>query len=248
MLHRERVEVIKKEMDKIRLSMKKSADEIKAAVDTILAENNSELDVMEKSILDDKDSKQQETEVYISSLQEVIQMYESVALTNTATEIVTLSKAMASLKISDRSEPVLPEFRKGSIEKQEIERQFGRLGQGDPKGEKEIPQALEPSISKTKFGPNMKLASSFTPIQEVRLPNLSDVHHLSPLPSGEAWVSDMKGNLVHFDQQGNLLHTLSTGVSSSMRYHTVTTKGELSSQTTKIKPSTDSIGTLQPHH
>jgi hypothetical protein len=43
---RGRVEPVKEEIAKIRLSMKKSADEIKAAVDAILAENNSELDVM----------------------------------------------------------------------------------------------------------------------------------------------------------------------------------------------------------
>jgi hypothetical protein len=76
------VEPVKKEIAKIRLSMKKRADENKAAVDAILAENNSGLDVMEKSILDDLDSKEQEMEAYISSLQEVIQMYESVASTN----------------------------------------------------------------------------------------------------------------------------------------------------------------------
>jgi prophage DNA circulation protein len=104
---------MKKEIAKIKLSMKKSADEIKTAVDTILAKNNSELDVM----LDDIESKQQETEAYISSLQEVIQIYERGALTNTATEIFTLSKAIASLKIPDRSEPVLPEFRKAGNRK-----------------------------------------------------------------------------------------------------------------------------------
>jgi hypothetical protein len=73
----------------------------------------------------------------------------------------------------------------------------------------------------------MKLASDFTKIQEIRLPNFSTVHHLSPLSSGEAWASDMKGNLVHFDEQGNLLHTHITGVSTGMGYHTVTTEGEL---------------------
>jgi hypothetical protein len=37
----------------------------------------------------------------------------------------------------------------------------------------------------------------------------------------------MKGNFVRFDLQGNLLHTIFTGVSSSTGYHTVTTEGEL---------------------
>jgi hypothetical protein len=210
--------------------MKKSADEIKAAVDAILAENNSELDVMEKSILDNMDSKQQETEAYISSLQEVIQIYESGAPTNTATEIFTLNKAIASLKIPERSEPVLPEFRKGNIEKQEIKRQLGRLSQRDPKiqiEEKQILQASEPSVSKTKLGPNMKLASFLTIIGEVRFPNLSDVHHLSPLPSGELWASDMNGNLILCDLLGNRLYRLPTGVSSPTGYHTVNTQGEL---------------------
>jgi hypothetical protein len=159
------------------------------------------------------DSKQQETEAYISSLQEVVQMYESGASTNTATEICTLSKAIASLKIPDRSEPVLPEFTKGSIEKQEIKRQLGSLSQIN--------------ISKTMQHPNMKLTSSFTKIQEICVPNLSDVYHLSPLPSGEACASDMKGNFVHFDQQGNILNTKLTAVSTGKGCHTVTTEGEI---------------------
>ncbi|XP_056020011.1 uncharacterized protein LOC125672298 [Ostrea edulis] len=231
---REKIESAKKKLEKIRLSMKKSADEIKAAVDILLAENNSELDVMEKLILNEMNNKEHETEDYVSLLQEVIKMYEGVTSTRKATEIFTLSKEIASipsLKIPDLSEAVLPEFTMGTIEKQEIEKQFGKLSQRDPKEqkreEKEMVQTTRLSVSKSAERPNMKLSFSIMKLKEVKLPKLGHVQHLSSLPSEEVCASDMKGNLVLSDLRGNLLHKIFTDMSTTLGYHTVTRKGEL---------------------
>ncbi|XP_048731918.2 uncharacterized protein LOC125648917 [Ostrea edulis] len=216
------VETVKEEIAKMRLSMKKSADEIKATVDTILAENNSELDKMEMSILDDMCTEDKEVEQYISHIKERIKVYESGTSLGKPSEIFTFRKEITSTSLvesPDTNEPVLPAFIEGTIAKQEIEKQFGKIIQCDPKTQNKEKQILQTSLPSHP--------RKIIKIKEIPMPKLRNVIHISFSPSGEVWASDDHGNLVQSDLQGNLLQVKSINKSPITGCHTVTTEGDL---------------------
>jgi hypothetical protein len=153
---------------------------------------------------------------YISHLEEQIQAYERGTSLCKPSDVFTFRKEIASnslMKIPDTTQPVLPEFIEGFIEKQEIESQFGRIKQCDSKAQKREQKCSYSSIVK---------------IKEIPMPQLKNVIHISSMPSGEVWADDELGNLVCSDLRGNLLQVIPANTSSPTTVcHTVTAAGDL---------------------
>ncbi|XP_061191693.1 uncharacterized protein LOC133199900 [Saccostrea echinata] len=231
---RERVEDIRKKIAQTRLSMKKSADEIKVTLDTILADNNAKLDTMEKFILDEMEEQEKKSEDYISYLQKLIKDYDREMLSSKPSDVIKFCKEMANvpiLKIPEAHQPVSIEFTKGTIRKAEIEKQFGKISQSKQKiqkrEEKESVQITLPPVSTTVSQTTGKIAINVKKEKEINIRSqLSSLCYLSPSPFQKFWASDDKGNLIQADMQGNILQKISTN-SNNNGYHTMTSEGEL---------------------
>ncbi|XP_062608946.1 E3 ubiquitin-protein ligase TRIM45-like [Saccostrea cucullata] len=122
-------ENIKSEIAKIRVSMKKRADELKEAVESVLLDNYKKMDEMENSVLYDIGKQQKETENYKNYLEKIISDYESKMSSIKHTELMKfqLDISLATLKMSRTSEPKLPTFTLGTLNKEEIAKQFGEI-------------------------------------------------------------------------------------------------------------------------
>ncbi|XP_062584561.1 uncharacterized protein LOC134246245 [Saccostrea cucullata] len=231
---RERTEDIKKKIAQTRLSMKKSADEIKATLDCILADNNARLDIMEKVVLDEVVDQGKKSEEYISYLQKLIKDYDIEMRSSKPSEVIKFCKEMANvpiLKIPEAHQPVSIEFTKGKIRKEEIEKQFGEISQSKQKipkrEEKESVQTTQPPISTTASQQIGNVSINVKKETEINIRfHLSSLFHISPLPFQKFWASDDKGNLIQADMKGNILQKISTNLNNN-GYHTTTSEGEL---------------------
>ncbi|XP_065938405.1 tripartite motif-containing protein 2-like [Magallana gigas] len=72
----------------------------------------------------------------------------------------------------------------------------------------------------------LSLSSSVTKVREYKVPGVGIVFHISLGKSGTLWGSDMSGNLVQTDLQGNQLQKIQTS-GRDEGYHTVTQDGDL---------------------
>ncbi|XP_061176041.1 uncharacterized protein LOC133184992 [Saccostrea echinata] len=207
----------KKTIEKLRLSMRKKSDEIKALVDTILKKNQSVLDDIERCILDDLFIQENKTKVFNDYLNKLFIDYDRELSRIKPTELSKFYKKISSVteKMPGVTRPTLPDFKQGIMKKEEISEQFGV-----------IDIVIKPFVEE-KSQTNWTLSPSVTQLKEITIPDLDVVCHLSPLPPGKFWASDNEGNLVHFDMDGNILGKISTNVNNTTGYHTVTTDGEL---------------------
>ncbi|XP_062577457.1 uncharacterized protein LOC134239294 [Saccostrea cucullata] len=202
-------EKVKKEIAKFRVSMKNRADELKEVVDNILNDKNKKLDEIENYVQTEIKEQQKETEDYIKYLEKMITDYESRMSSITHTELMKfhVEISLATFKMPYKSEPNLPTFTLGSLNKEEVAKQFGEI-------ELDSPERITLS-SVTKV--------SEKTIQEQGL----ILSHLSFLPPNKFWVSDRWGILFQFDMEGNILQEIPTGMSYIQGIHTVTTEGYL---------------------
>ncbi|XP_062608952.1 uncharacterized protein LOC134270722 [Saccostrea cucullata] len=196
---------VKKEIAKVRFSMKKRADEMKDIVDNILTDNNKILDEIENSVLNIMVEHQKEIEDYIKYLEKMIVDYESKMSSINPTELIKfhLDISLATVKMPNKAKPELPIFTVGTLNKKEISKQFGGI-------------ELE---SSAKFQ-----LSSVTKESEIAIQG--HAYHLSPLALDKFWASDVSGYLIQYE--GNVS---SNNIHISSRYfqgnHSVTTQGEL---------------------
>ncbi|XP_056015295.1 uncharacterized protein LOC125673379 [Ostrea edulis] len=225
---KESVDVVKRETAELRLSMKRHADAIKAAVDAIIADNNAQVDEIEKSIVDDMEEEIKETKDYVSRLQELEgNMNVGMALAK-PTELMSLHKELTKAKTTpsaETSRTKLPVFMKGKFSRKDLEIQFGEL-----RLENEVTVEKQPiqdcSFTKpTTIPVNLHLASSVTKAEVTAPSILKNVYHLSFSTSGHFLASDNKGNLIEFDREGNQLQKISTSRNTT-GYHTGTAEGE----------------------
>ncbi|XP_062606357.1 uncharacterized protein LOC134268181 [Saccostrea cucullata] len=203
----EKRENVKKEFAKLRVSMHERADELKMAVDSVLTDNNKKLDEIENSVLNDMVKQQKETEDYIEYLEKMIADYETRVSSITHTELMKfhLDIALATMNMPNKSKSKLPTFTLGTLNEQEIAKQFGEI---------------ELDLSE-----RFKL-SSVTKVSEKTI-RRAGTSHLSFLPPNKFWVSESRGNINQYDTEGNILHKISTIVLDFQGNHTVTTEGEL---------------------
>ncbi|XP_062571485.1 uncharacterized protein LOC134233530 [Saccostrea cucullata] len=230
-LQRQKVDDVKKNIEKMRLSMKKSADEIKAVVDVVLTENNAKLDIIEKSILDEMVDQGRKSDEFISFLEKSIKDYETKLASSKPTEIIELSKLLStnsSIKYPAVSESVLPEFTKGTVIKKEIEKQFGEFSQRKEKvlkDEEDISLQISKKLSVNKaIHSNIPLAIE---MKKIHLTSVKEIYHLSFFKFGIFWASDNNGNLNKFNMDGTTIMTIGSGFPNPMGYHAVNQKGDL---------------------
>ncbi|XP_062606099.1 uncharacterized protein LOC134267909 [Saccostrea cucullata] len=201
-------ENVKKEIAKFRVYMTKRADELKKAVDSILNDNNKKLDEIENSVLNEMREQQKKTEECIEYLEKMIADYESKIPSIKQKELMKfqLDISLATLKMPSKSEPKLPIFTLGKVNKQEIVKQFCEIELGSSE------RFMLSSVGKV----------SETTIQE------PGTFHLSPLPPNKFWATDNFRNLIQYDMEGNILQKISTSrIYIQDGNHTVTTEGEL---------------------
>ncbi|XP_061171083.1 uncharacterized protein LOC133180628 [Saccostrea echinata] len=204
----EKRENVKKEIAKTRISMKKRADELKKAVDSILTYNNKILDDIENSVLNDMEEEQRETEDYINYLEEMISNFESKMSSIKPTELMKfhLDISLATMKMPNEIKPKLPIFTLGALNKKEIAKQFGEI---------------ELDSSET-----FKL-SSVIKVNQLTFPGHT-FYHLSLLPPKKFWANDRFGNLILYDMEGHILSKkILTSIWNSQGINTVTAEGEL---------------------
>ncbi|XP_062576547.1 uncharacterized protein LOC134238431 [Saccostrea cucullata] len=198
-----------KEIAKVRDSMTKRADELKMAVDSVLADNNKKLDDIENSVLNDLEEQQKETEGYIKYMEKITADYESKmpSIKNTKLIKFQLDFSLSTLKMPSKSEPKLPTFALGTLNEEEIAKQFGKI-------EIDLSETFE--------------LSSVTKVSEKTIKGKKlSLSHLSFLPPNKLWTSGDFGNLFQYDMEGNVLQEISNRMLSIQGYHTVTTEGEL---------------------
>ncbi|XP_062583317.1 uncharacterized protein LOC134245070 [Saccostrea cucullata] len=198
-------ENVKQEIAKFRVSMKNRADELKEVVDNILTDNNKKLDEIENSVLTEMMEQQKETEDYIKYLEKMIADYESRMSSIKHTELMKfqLDISLATLKMPSKSEPKLPILTSGTLNKEEITKQFGKI-------ELDLSERFE--------------LSSVTKVSEKTIQG--KVYHLSLLPPNKFWASDLM-NIIQYDMEENILHKIYITFLNFRGNHTVTTEGEL---------------------
>ncbi|XP_061195249.1 uncharacterized protein LOC133203489 [Saccostrea echinata] len=211
----EREENAKQEILKLRLCMKKRADALKKAAYSILAVSNEELDKIEKSILQDLKKQQKNTDDYIDDLQKIVIDYESKMSSIKLTELIEFHTNMSIVKLKmPKLTPIsLPVFIPGTINKEELAKQFGEVKK----------ESFEEKLSKTA----MKLSTSFTIAVEVALPKLSEICHLSSMTSNKFWASDYRGNLIESDLKGKISQKIKINTCGVPGNHAVTKERKL---------------------
>ncbi|XP_062570315.1 uncharacterized protein LOC134232385 [Saccostrea cucullata] len=218
------------------MSMKHSVDEIKTAVDTMLADSNAELDRIESSIIDEISKEEKKTEEHITWLNKLMEDYISNISSCKPSEVITFNEDDEEnilVQIPDIIDPVVPEFKKGRIIKEEIKKLFGSISfctlseRKMPKENDKINlKSLTSVTSKPTQQQSMKIPFSLKKLQGVDLSFRNRVRHLSPLSSGKFWASDSYGHLFQFDLKGNIFKKLNIG-GQDRGFHTVTKDDDL---------------------
>ncbi|XP_062571483.1 E3 ubiquitin-protein ligase TRIM71-like [Saccostrea cucullata] len=227
-------ENVRGKIAELRLSMNQRADEIKAAVDTVLAENNAKLDLMEASILDEIEKQQKNVEDYISYLKNLIEDCYCDLSSCKLTEVIRYNKKNENVilvKFPEITEPGLPTFAKDRTLKKEIEQIFGEIKPCEDEKVLGDVNKIKESVRLFNSKPTQKLrmerCSSLIKTQEVKIPRLSVPFHISPdVSSNTFWANGDAENLIQFDLQGNIFQNVSTGGQRN-GYHSITREDNL---------------------
>ncbi|XP_062611063.1 uncharacterized protein LOC134272905 isoform X1 [Saccostrea cucullata] len=228
------------------------AEEMKEIVDTVLYEKIAELGAIKRSYLEEsfKDKLKMEASVdELKNKMETALIMPSTFLT--FHQHLFSSQTLEVMQESITNHPTLPTFIKGTEDKTEIKKQFGIINW--PEKELVISQYKEAinlsprllPVSKEQEGDG-RLMKSLCDIQVARSVKLdlkkerkinigTPMNHLSLLSSNKFWGSDVSGNLILYDTEGNILKKISTNVVDVIGYHTVTSEGHLLFTTAKSK-------------
>ncbi|XP_061195250.1 uncharacterized protein LOC133203491 [Saccostrea echinata] len=211
----EKREHASKEIAKLRLLMKKRADEFKEAVDSIYVDNNKKLDQIKNSILDDLDKQQKKSEDYINELTNLNTDYERKISSMKPSEVTKFNAeiSLATMNMPNPRPTSLPIFTPGILDKEEIAIQFGEIKKN----------SFEENIKKNA----MKLSSSVTSVQSITVPELSEISHVTPMVSDKFWANDYNGNLIQSNMEGHILQKLKISSIGARCVHAVTMRGEL---------------------
>ncbi|XP_065939407.1 E3 ubiquitin-protein ligase TRIM71-like [Magallana gigas] len=231
---------IKKIMEAIRTSMKAEAESVKKVINTVTSENIKQVDKIEKSLLESLNDQNQKIDDYINYLNDLIQTYYGYLSPSNIDQIRLNLKSESIRPIPITSKPVLPVFTAGQYSREDVAKLLGIITDPNTKPENRKIKPME--TDSTQLKPTQKqrkqdreksdvkqtlsLSSSATKVREYTVPDVDRVSHISLGKSGRLWVSDMYGNLVQTDQQGNQLQQIQTSRGYE-GYHTVTQDGDL---------------------
>ncbi|XP_065938560.1 tripartite motif-containing protein 3 [Magallana gigas] len=232
---------IKKIMEDIRTSMKAEAESVKKIVDTITSEKIEQVNKIEQSLLETLNGQNQKIDDYINYLNDLIKTFYGY-LSPSNIEQLTLALKSESLiipPIPETSKPVPPIFTAGQHSKEDVAKLLGRITVPNTKPENRKIKPMETASTQLKptgkqrkqdreksdVKQTLSLSSSVTKVREYTVPGVDDVLHISLGKSGRLWVSDVYGNLIQTDLQGNQLQKIQT--SGYDGCHTVTQDGDL---------------------
>ncbi|XP_052679186.1 E3 ubiquitin-protein ligase TRIM71-like [Crassostrea angulata] len=233
---------IKKIMEAIRTSMKTEAKAVKKLVDTVTSENIEQVDKIEQSLLETLNNQNQEIDDYITYLNDSITTFYGY-LSSSNIEQITLalkSESFIIRPIPETSKQVPLVFTAGNFSKEDVAKLLGRITVQNTKPENRKIKPMETASTQLKstgkkrkqgreksgVKKTLSLSPSVTKVREYTVPGVDSVFHISLGKSGRLWVSDMYGNLVQTDLQGNQLQKIQTS-GGYEGYHTVTHNGEL---------------------
>nr|XP_034305794.1 E3 ubiquitin-protein ligase TRIM71 isoform X3 [Crassostrea gigas] len=233
---------MKKIMEAIRTSMKAEAEYVKKLVNTVISENIKQVDKIEKSLLESLNGQNKKINDYINYLNNLIKTFYGY-LSPSNIEQLTLalkSESFIIRPIPETFKPVPPVFIAGNFSKKDVTKLLGRITVQNTKPENRKIKPMEtastqlkPTGKQRKQGTEksdvkqtLSLSSSVIKVREYKVPGVGHVYHISLGKSGRLLVSNMNGNLVQTDLQGNQLQKIQTS-SRSDGYHTVTQDGDL---------------------
>ncbi|XP_062571719.1 uncharacterized protein LOC134233738 [Saccostrea cucullata] len=230
---------IKHIMDNIRTSMKTEGETLKSLVDTVISENMKQLDQIEHSLLEDINTQDKTMDDYITYLNNLVKELHR-CLTSTETQKLMSEKKPTIRSIPETTKPVIPGFTAGQYNKSDVTKLLGKIHVSNTKAEKRNIRPIESVYNtamklthkqmkedrkKSDKKQTMSLSASVTKVREFNVPGVDDVHHVSQDQSDRLWISDLYGNLVQTDLQGNVIQKIKT--SGGFGYHTVTQGGDL---------------------
>ncbi|XP_065938382.1 E3 ubiquitin-protein ligase TRIM71-like [Magallana gigas] len=234
---------IKKIMDVIRTSMKAEAESLKKLVDTVTSDKIKQVDKIEQSLLETLNGQNQKIDVYINYLSDLITTFYSYLSPSNIKQITLALKSESFIirPIPETSKPVPPVFTAGNFNKEDVTKLLGRITVQNTKPENRKIKPMEtastqlkPTGKQRKQGreksgvkQTLSLSSSVTKVREYTVPGVDDVYHISLGKSGRLWVSDIDGNLVQTDLQGNQLQKIQTSGLRNEGFHTITQDGDL---------------------
>ncbi|XP_052677581.1 E3 ubiquitin-protein ligase TRIM71-like [Crassostrea angulata] len=238
----EDVTEIRKIIAGIRTSIKAEAESVKNLVDAVTSDKIEQVDKIEQSLLQTLNRQNQEIDDYINSLNDLIKTYYGY-LSPSNIEQLTFALKSESLiirPIPQTSKPVPPVFTAGQYSKEDVAKLMGRITVPNTKPENRKIKPMETNSTQMKptgkqrkqdreksdVKQTLSLSSSVTKVREYTVPGVDGVFHISLGKSARIWVSDIHGNLVQTDLQGNQLQKIQTsGIDEG--YHTVTQGGNL---------------------
>ncbi|XP_052677991.1 uncharacterized protein LOC128159003 [Crassostrea angulata] len=233
---------IKKIMEGIRTSMKAEAESVKKLVDTVTSDKIEQVDKIEQSLLKTLNSQNQRMDDYINYLNDLIQIYYGYLSPSNIEQLTFALKSenLVIRPIPETSKPVPPIFTVGQYSKEDVAKLLGKITVPNTKPENRKIKPMETASTQLKptgkqrkqdreksdVKQTLSLSSSVTKVREYKVPGVDGVFHISLGKSGRLWVSDVYGNLVQTDLQGNQLQKIQTSGGSD-GYHTVTQDGDL---------------------
>ncbi|XP_061192360.1 uncharacterized protein LOC133200588 [Saccostrea echinata] len=230
---------IKHIMDNIKTSMKTEGESLKNLVDTVVSENMKQLDQIEQSMLEDLKMQDKTMDDYITYLNNLVKELHR-CLSSTEPEKLMSEKKPKIRSIPETTKPVIPGFTAGQYSKTDVTKLLGKIRVPNTIAEKREIKSIE-SVYNTAIKPThkqmkedrkksdkkqtMSLSPSVTKVREFNVPGVDNIFHVSLDQSDRLWISDLYGNLVQTDLQGNVIQKIETG--GGHGYHTVTQDGDL---------------------
>ncbi|XP_062612353.1 uncharacterized protein LOC134274115 [Saccostrea cucullata] len=226
---------IKRFIHSIRNSMNSDVESLKDQVDKLHSKNMKQLDQIEHSLLEDLKTQDQMFDTYIIYLNNLIKKIHGFLSLSDPTEVTGLS--LFDLKIQpipETTKPLPLVFTSGKYDEQDVDNLMGKISIAEMKPETreikpmEIPRKntdKQFNSDKVKFPVGQAHPLTSSQVRTFIVPGVKEVFHMSLDQSDRLWVSDLRGNLVQIDLQGNLLQKIQT--SKGHGYHTVTQTGDL---------------------
>ncbi|XP_034305778.2 uncharacterized protein [Magallana gigas] len=239
----EDVKEIMRTIEDIRTSMKAEAESVKKCVDTVTLDKINHVDKIEQSLLETLSGQSQKIDDYINYLHDLIQTFNGYLSPSNIEQLTFAlkSKNLIIQPIPETSKPVPPVFTAGQYTKEDVAKLLGRITVPDTKPQNRKVKPMETASTQLKptgkqrkqdreksdVNQTLSLSSSVTKVREYTVPGVCNAYHISLGKSGRLWVSEINGNLVQTDLQGNQLQKIQTSGIRSEGYHTVTQNGDL---------------------
>nr|XP_034306141.1 uncharacterized protein LOC117682518 isoform X2 [Crassostrea gigas] len=233
---------IKKIMDDIRTSLKAEAEAVKNLVDTVTSDKIKQVDKIEQSLLQTLNGQNQKIDYYINYLNGLVETFYGYLSPSNIEQLKFFleSENFIIQPIPETSKPVPPVFTAGQYSKEDVAKLLGRITVPNTRPENRKIKPMETASTQMKptgkqrkqdreksdVKQTLSLSSSVTKVREYTVPGVDCVYHISLGKSGRLCVSDLFGNLVQTDLQGNQLQKIQTSCGSEI-YHTVTQDGDL---------------------